>query len=468
MKKILVFFSLIFTSCLAYAALPMEVSEALTKAGIPESNVGIFVQRMDESKPSVSFNADVSMHPASVMKLVTTYAGLDILKPTYRWKTEIYSDGVLENGLLDGDVIIKGYGDPSFREPELRRMLVSLQQRGIKKIAGNLVLDKTYFAEKIGSTKRFDSDIWRSYNAKPSAVMVDGRKTTFVFRVEGEQVKIHQEVELPEVKIVNNMKFRNRSCGSWRSNLAYAVDVSNTRAVVTFSGAFSPRCGDKYLELSVFDDEKYAFFAFKKLWRQLGGTFKGRLRRQREMPPLAEKQVTQYSQALGSVVRDINKWSNNVMARQLLLTIAASQNEAPASEVRGMLAIKNWLAEKGQSHEGLVIENGSGLSRIERIKAENLGRLLLNAFQGPYMSELMSSMPILSLDGTLIRRLRGMPVSGRAHMKTGSINSVKAIAGYVLDAKSRRHVVVMMVNDVKASSSKKAQDALINWVYQQP
>ncbi len=468
MKKTFLFISLMVASCLAYAALPVAVSAALKKAGISESNVGIFVQRVGDNKPLLSVNADKSMHPASVMKLVTTYAGLALLKPTYRWKTEIYSNGALVDGLLDGDLIIKGYGDPSFKEAEFRRMLVSLQQRGVKKIAGDLVLDKTYFAEKIGSIKRFDSEIWRAYNAKPSALMVDGRKTTFVFNVRDKAITIHQEVELPEVQIVNNMKLRKGYCGSWRNNMAYDVQISASQATVTFSGTFSPRCGDKYLELSVFDDEKYAFFAFKKLWRQLGGTFKGQLRRQCSMPPLTDKLVVQYSQPLGSIVRDINKWSNNVMARQLLLTIAANQNETPASEVRGMLAVKSWLAARGQNHEGLVIENGSGLSRIERIKAENLGKMLLNAYHGPYMSELMASMPILSLDGTLRTRLRGLPVSGRAHMKTGSINSVKAIAGYVLDTKNRRHVVVMMVNDAKASRSKKAQDALISWVYQQP
>ena len=186
------------------------------------------------------------------------------------------------------------------------------------------------------------------------------------------------------------------------------------------------------------------------------------------MPIQVVKLLVQGSKPLANVIRDINKWSNNVMARQLLLTIAAEHHDEPASEMRGMLAIKSWLADKGRNTESFVIENGSGLSRVERVSANDLGQMLIDAFKGPTMSELISSLPILSLDGTLYKRLRKTPVSARAHMKTGSINSVKAIAGYVLDAKNRRHVVVMLVNDVKASSSKKAQDALINWVYEQP
>jgi len=233
-------------------------------------------------------------------------------------------------------------------------------------------------------------------------------------------------------------------------------------------GGFSASCGDRYLELSLFDDEQYAFFMFRKLWRELGGTFNGRVRTQDTMPINAVKLQEQGSKALAEVVRDINKWSNNVMARQLLLTIAAEQSEQPASEVRGMLAIKSWIKDQGGSTDNLVIENGSGLSRIERVSAKDLGHLLIDAYHGPTMSELMSSLPILSLDGTLSKRLRRTPVSARAHMKTGSIRAVKAIAGYVLDAKGRRNVVIMLVNHTHAARSRKAQDALINWVYYRP
>ena len=281
-------------------------------------------------------------------------------------------------------------------------------------------------------------------------------------------VDVSQEVELPEVEIINNMKLTKGSCGSWRNRFKYDVNVSKTKAVVTFTGAFSSRCGERYLELSLFDDEQYAFFMFRKLWHELGGIFDGGLRSQHEMPLQVVKLHVQGSRPLASIVRDINKWSNNVMARQLFLTIAAEHHNEPASEVRGMLAVKSWLADKGRNTDSFVIENGSGLSRIERVSANDLGQMLVDAFKGPTMPELMSSLPILSLDGTLIRRLRNTPVSAKAHMKTGSINGVSAIAGYVLDAQNRRHVVVMLVNATKASSSKKAQDALISWVYQQP
>ena len=345
---------------------------------------------------------------------------------------------------------------------------MSLRQQGLKQIKGDLIIDKSYFATSVSTHKVFDNEKWRSYNALPSAFLVNGRNTSFKFTVNNKQVNVSQEIELPEVEIINNMKLVKGGCGSWRNRFKYDVNASNKKAVVTFTGNFSSQCGEKYLELSLFDDDHYAFFMFKKLWEQVGGVFNGKLRSQTEMPLQVVKLVTQGSKPLANIVRDVNKWSNNVMARQILLTIAADYHDKPASEVRGMLAVKSWMADNGRNADKWVIENGSGLSRIERVTAEGLGQMLVDAYRGPTMPELMSSLPILSLDGTLITRLRETPVSGRAHMKTGSINGVKAVAGYVLDAKNRRNVVVMIVNHAKASSSKNAQDALINWVYQQP
>lgn len=450
------------------AGLPVEIDDALKKAGIPESSTAIFVQAIDADKPMIRLNGDKLMNPASVMKLVTTYAALEILKPSFRWKTEVYRDAIADNGILRGNLIIKGYGDPGFKEDDFRRLLLRLRQQGLTTIQGDLIIDKSYFANNIANHKVFDNEIWRSYNALPTAFLVNGRHTSFKLTVHKETVHITQEVALPEVEIVNKVQLTKSECGSWHDRLNYDVNVTKDKAVVKFTGSFSTQCGEKHLELSLFDDEQYAFFMFRKLWRELGGTFNGNVRSQSEMPLQVIKLAEQASQPLANVVRDINKSSNNVMARQLLLTIAAEQQDQPANETGGMRAVKTWLVNKGRNADQLVIENGSGLSRIERVAVDHLGQMLIDAYQSPTMPELLSSLPILSLDGTLINRLRGTQVSARAHMKTGSINGVSAIAGYVLDANNRRIVVVMIVNDANASLSKKAQDALISWVYEHP
>lgn len=471
MKKLLII-SLSLLSFCAHAELPAKVADALKNAGIAQNSVAVFVQAVEASSPMISHNADKSFNPASVMKLVTTNAALEVLSPNYRWKTEIYRDGHVSNGVLDGNLIIKGYGDPSFKAQEFWRLLMSLQQVGIKQIKGDLIIDKSYFAKKVGARHTFDEETfdkekWRAYNAEPSAFLVNGRNTSFKFIATDIGVNVTQEFELPEVQIVNNMKLIQGACGEWRSRFGYAVKPKENGAMVTFSGTFSPACGERYLELSVFDDDKYAFFTFKKLWHELNGTFNGKLKIQ-EVPSNAIKVLEQVSDPLGYVIRDLNKWSNNLMARQLLLTMAAEKIAPPATEANGEKAVKNWLSAKGLNFKELVIENGSGLSRVERISAGHLGQMLASAYQNPIMPELMASLPILSQDGTIKKRLVDTQSNGRAHLKTGSIDGVSAIAGYVLDANQHRHVLVMMVNHAKAAGSKNAQDALIEWVYQQP
>jgi serine-type D-Ala-D-Ala carboxypeptidase/endopeptidase (penicillin-binding protein 4) len=464
MKKISFFLVLCLTAFSARAELPAEVTAALKKAGIPPQSVAVYVQALDSNVPNISHNVAKSMNPASVMKLVTTYAALDLLSPAYRWKTEVYRDGNVVNGVLYGNLMIKGYGDPSFKASDFWRLLMSLQQAGIKEIKGDLLIDKSYFAKNVSARKTFDDETWRAYNAEPSALVVNGRNTSFKFTASDVAVNVTQEFELPEIQIVNNMKLSTGGCGEWRSRFGYTVKPNSNGATVTFNGSFSPDCGERYLELSVVDDEKYAFYTFKKLWRELGGQFNGALKVQ-EVPNTASKVLEQLSDPLAYVVRDINKWSNNLMARQVLLTMGAENLGAPATETKGAAAVKDWLASKSLKFDELSIENGSGLSRIERISAAHLGQLLVSAYNSPVMPEFLASLPILALDGTVQKRLKDSLAKGRAHLKTGSLDGVSAIAGYVLDKDNRRHVMVMLINHAKAGASKTAQDTLIQLIY---
>ena len=483
----IIFWLIAFGSFVAYdamaanlmvnTALPDSVIAALQKAKIPQANVAVYVQSVDESKAIVFYNANQSFNPASVMKLVTTNAALELLGRAYRWRTEVYRDGLLNNGVLEGNLIIKGYGDPSFNEAEMRRLLVSLQQAGVKEIHGNLVLDKTYFASSVASGVTFDAETYRAYNAMPSALLVNARATSFKFQGDGGSANVVQEVEVPEIKINNQLKLSQFDCdqwsGEWRSKLGYAVTTKAKATTIAFNGSYAANCGDKYLELSLFDDTQYAYFLFRKLWKELGGSFvegvdKGGLQQQAVMPTMAVKMLAQESKPLSEVIRDINKYSNNLMARQLLLTIAAETSGLPATEALGGQAIRAWLLSKNTPFNELVIENGSGLSRIERISAQHLGDLLVSAYHGPIMPELMASLPILGIDGTVMKRLKDSQVSGRVHLKTGSLDGVSTIAGYVLDNKNRRWVVVFLVNHALALSAKDAQNSLLEWVYAQP
>ena len=363
-QNILLFMGLfsVFFSPFCLAELPSMVVAALKQAGIPQQSVAIYVQAVESKTPILSHYASKSMNPASVMKLVTTNAALDVLTPSYRWKTEVYREGDLRDGVINGDLILKGYGDPSFKATDFWRMLMSLQQVGVKEIKGDLIIDKSYFAKAVGVRNTFDNETWRAYNAEPSAFLVNGRNTSFKFTATENSVNVSQEFELPEVQIINNMKLTQGACGEWRSRFGYTVKSLENKAIVTFNGTFSPDCGERYLELSVVDDEKYAFYTFRKLWTQLGGKFNGSLK-VKDTPIGATKILEQMSDPLAYVIRDVNKWSNNLMARQLLLTIAAEKIGVPATEAKGTAAINTWLAGKGLQFNELVIDESVGALR---------------------------------------------------------------------------------------------------------
>jgi D-alanyl-D-alanine carboxypeptidase/D-alanyl-D-alanine-endopeptidase (penicillin-binding protein 4) len=212
------------------------------------------------------------------------------------------------------------------------------------------------------------------------------------------------------------------------------------------------------------DENDFHLYVFRKLWKEVGGIFTGKLIND-QMPANAFKLAEHTSKPLLQLLPEVNKWSNNLMAKQLLLTIGAEKDQLPATEAKGIEVIKKWLAAEGLQFDELVLENGSGLSRIERISAAHLGKLLVHAFSSPVMPELMASLPILGVDGTMQRRMPAHAAASQGHLKTGSIRDVYSIAGYMLGRQGQRYAVVFMVNDAQAAATRPAQDALLEWVY---
>ncbi|HEY3299313.1 MAG TPA: D-alanyl-D-alanine carboxypeptidase/D-alanyl-D-alanine-endopeptidase [Methylophilaceae bacterium] len=460
-----------FTVLSAHAELPDSVIAALKKEGIPADAVSVYVQPLADSPnnlaaPLISHQAQKALNPASTMKLVTSDAALEILGPAYRWKTEVYYDGSLRNGTLDGNLYLKGYGDPHLMSSDMWRLVTQIKQAGIKQIKGDLILDDSFFASQSTNPSNFDGDGARAYNATPSAMMSNLKMVSFRFASDDAQLNITPDPDLTEIHINNQLKVNGGDCSSWRSRLNYEVNASKTPAEVIFSGAFPANCTEKYLELLVLSPADLSFNLFRKLLREQAGNISGKVKTT-SVPVGAIKLLQFDSATLADLLSDVNKWSNNLMARQLLLTIAAESQGAPATEEKGVTAIKAWLASKNLAFSELVIENGSGLSRSERISAQHMGALLTSAFYSPVMPEFMASLPILAVDGTLLKRMKDSPAQGRAHLKTGTIDGVFAISGYILGKNGKRYVMVFMINHAKAAQTKPAQDALIDWVFQQ-
>ncbi|MBI1889769.1 MAG: D-alanyl-D-alanine carboxypeptidase/D-alanyl-D-alanine-endopeptidase [Burkholderiales bacterium] len=450
--------------CRAQEPLPSGVYEAFRRAGIPTSAVGIHVQDVSVDKPLLASNATVPMSPASIMKLVTTNAALELLGPTFTWKTQAYVTGTQSGDVLHGDLIFKGSGDPKLVMENFWLFLRRIRAAGIREIRGNVVLDRSAFADVYYDSSKFDGDPAKPYNAGPDAMLVNFKALSFRFIPNASPATVSVVVDPPVAGFpIIAPKLGNGDCGDWKQKLRLKIDST----VAEFSGVYSAACGEKVWHIHPFQitHGRYFDMVFRQMWADVGGALKGEIKN--GMTPADARLVAQWeSTTLPEVIRDINKFSNNVMARQLLLTLAAQLAKQPATVEDATQVIRNWLSAKRIDVPELAIENGSGLSRTERITSNTLGRILVAAFRSPLMPEFISSMPLAGYDGTMRSRVKQKSVAGNAHIKTGSLNDVRSMAGYVLAASGKRYAVVCIVNHVNAARSHDAQDALLQWVYE--
>lgn len=448
--------------------LPAPVAGALKAAGIPQSAVAVVVQEADGVRPRLTFNADQPMNPASTMKLVTTFAALELLGPAYTWKTTAWSAAPLANGVLAGDLYLRGSGDPKLTFEQFWLLLRQLRARGVREIGGDLVLDRSLLAPVEHDPAAFDEKPLRPYNVGPDALLLNFKaiRLTLVPDAAAKAVNLVAEPEPGNLDITNLMKLGNHGCPEdWRDNLHADLARYGNRWRLILTGTYPASCEEKIWRIGLMPHGEYVRGVFEQLWSELGGRLKGSVR-DGVVPDDARQLAGIESPALAEMVRDINKFSNNVMARQLFLTMGAEAGKRPVRNEDADAAVRAWLDGRNLRFPELVLDNGSGLSRRERISAGNLARLLAAAWRSPVMPEFAASLPLVAVDGTMKKRLNGNGVAGRAHIKTGYLEGVRANAGYVLDKSGRQQIVVFIINHPNARDAQPALDALLTWVYE--
>ncbi len=448
------------------ASLPAEVTQALKREGVTPKGVSVYVHEIGQAKPLLAVAADAPRNPASTIKLLTTLAALEELGPAYRWKTEVYAVGPVRNGRLEGDLYIKGYGDPFLVIEHFWRLLRALRLQGIETIGGDLVLDQSLFVREPGDPAEFDGRPERAYNVLPSALLVNFQAVNFRFLPDATagQVRVVAEPHPANLVIENQLRLTNEPCRGWNRHVSYRLARDNGTERAVFSGRYEAACGANELFRVVNDSTRYVHGVFTALWRELGGRFEGRVR-EAAVPENVRLLHTHESPPLADVVRSVNKFSNNVMARQLLLTLAAEKRGAPGTSEKGVEIVRAWLKQRGMEFPELVLDNGAGLSRDGRISARHLGEVLLAGYASPYMPEFLSSLPVAAVDGTLRGRLGAL--EGQAHLKTGLLNNVRGLAGVMRDRQGRSAVVVILHNHSQADgpAGRAVQEAVLEWVY---
>lgn len=451
--------------------LPPEVDAALARAKLPREALSVLlVDAQGQGTPRISHRANVPMNPASVMKLVTTFAALDLLGPAYTWATPVYLDGAVRNGTLYGNLVIQGQGDPKLVLERLWLLLRRVQGLGIQAIAGDIVLDHSAFDIPATDPASFDGEPLKPYNAAPDALLINFKSVVMTFTPEpgGRVARVQYDPPLAGVQTAPTVPLQGGECGDYRG--ALKADFSDANRI-RFNGAYPSSCGEKTWGLAYADPASYAPRAVQGLWQEMGGKLQGSVRwGSAPRSGSAAKPVFELrSPPLAEVVRDINKFSNNVMAQQVYLTLGRAlpapngdtTAAAPGTFAAAQSVVARWWKERVGGIDAPLLDNGSGLSRNERISAQALGRLLQVAYASPLMPELMASLPITGVDGTL-RRVKS-EAAGAAHLKTGSLADVVAVAGFVHGAQGRRWVLVALVNHPNARAARPAIDSLVEW-----
>ena len=438
-------------------ALPASVAAALDRAKVPRESVFAMVQEVGGARPRLTWQTEQPANPASLMKLLTTFSALELLGPAWTWTTPVWLQGTLRDGVLDGNLVLKGSGDPKLVLERMWLLLRRVQQLGVREIRGDIVLDRSAFVVPEQSPADFDGEALRPYNVRADALMLNYKAVVFTFTPDAARgiAVISTDPPLAGVRVDTGLPLTAGACEDWRGALrADFTDPMRLR----FAGSFAAACAEKTWAVAYADPERYNARALLGMWKEMGGRIGGTVRD--GAAPATPPSFELASPSLAEVIRDINKYSNNVMAQQLFLTLGLTQRGAGTPDAAREV-VRQWAqARLGTAGATLAIDNGSGLSRESRVSAQLLTRLLLAAWASPVMPELMASLPVAGVDGTL---KRSRATLGRAHLKTGSLRDVAGIAGYVLANSGRRYVVVAIANHPNANAARPAFDALVQW-----
>jgi D-alanyl-D-alanine carboxypeptidase/D-alanyl-D-alanine-endopeptidase (penicillin-binding protein 4) len=464
---------LALTACVAVPAfadsLPPATRAALNRHTVPEAGVSIVVRDVADGTSLLELNPGTPRAPASTMKLLPTWAALDLLGPAYSWKTRAYADAPVVKGVLKGNLYLQGGGDPMLTIERWWRFINDLRQTGLRSIEGDIVIDQSRFTAQNERPEDFDGKFWRTYNVLPDALLVNWQSSDFTIRPADDGQGVDLAIQpFPEGLIVENrVQAVTGRCVGRNRQVSYQIEPERPERVVA-TGRLSVSCGPQTQRLAIMEPAQYAWGTFVTLWRQLGGQFRGGILRA-PTPANARLLLTHESEPLSEIVRVTNKYSSNMMARSLVLAIAAEMNGTPASTAAGEATIVGWLKTRGLEFPELVIGNGSGLSREARMSADSMAKLLVGARASRFAPEFLTSLSLGGLDGTLQKRFQEVDDPSRIRMKTGTLRDVSSIAGYVTGRSGRVYAVVVFVNHPGAQNGigEPIQASIIDWVLKQ-
>lgn len=441
------------------------LAHTLESQRLPTSAESFVILDAESGKVVASQLPDTPRSPASTIKTLTTYAALDMLGPTFVWHTQAYTRGSLKDGVLQGDLILVGGGDPYMTLERWWSFVSALRAKGLKTIEGDIVIDNSAFSLPDNDPGAFDGKPNRTYNVLPDALMVNFQSVEFRLAADSgtRSIDISATPSPVNLHIDNHIRYATGRCSSRAGRVDFRVDSEQWDRVI-FTGALSPSCSEKSFTRVLLKPSTYAYGSFVQLWKESGGEFSGRLRLE-SLPPEAHLYEDFESLTVAEIIRLTNKYSSNLMARHLLLTVGAERFGVPATLEKGAAVMSEWAKERGFDLKGVDIDNGSGLSRSTHISALQLARVLDAAYRNRFAPEFMASLPLAGLDGTLRGRMKSAP-GGAVRLKTGHIDGVSGVAGFVSPGGGKTYVLVSLVNHPRADygAGEPVHAALVSWI----
>lgn len=460
--------------------LPAEVLQALRAAGLPPEALAVELRPLETgpSAPSrLAWRSAEPVNPASLIKLFTTGVALEKLGAAWTWRTPVGATAPVDaQGVLRGDLVLQGRGDASLVIERVWLLLRELRERGLREIQGDILLDRRAFALPPHDPAAFDGEPLRPYNVGPDALLLNQQVLRLRLRPEPALGLARISVEPPIAELPASVPLAppGSACADWRAALQPRLDGGRLR----LDGRYPAACGERLWPVADPDPAGHAARLIARLWAELGGSLRGTVR-EGPTPPGSTLLFSFESPPLGQVVRDINKFSNNPMARQLALTLALEAQPAvepapgampalpaaPATPEAARLLIEAWVRERaGCAAAELRVDNGAGLSREGRASARCLVRWIEALWQGPAMPELLASLPVAGVDGTARRKERDWGAArGRTWLKTGSLQGVMGLAGVVQGRSGQRHAFAAVINHPAAGQGRPVLDALLRW-----
>ena len=434
---------------------------------------------------SIEHLSNVARTPASTMKLIPTFIALDQLGSDFRWVTQVYYTGVKIGGTLHGDLIIKGSGEPKMTHERLTMLLYQVQKAGILHIDGNIIWDGSIF-QKVGKDpSQFDNKPLRPYNASPDGFLVNFSSVGMTsLPSKNGTMRLTYKPSLAGYRLPNLIDTRSGRCRTAKQSLAPVWQASGLQ----FNKNLPSACGLHTFYIAYPDPKVFAQKVVQDIWQTLGNTLTGEVLSIEDTSILEQLNqdkvgllsfgvklpiVNYPSQPLAQQIYDINHYSNNVMTEQVLLSLPVYDDKKSINHSNYSVAIK-YVDDWWQTHlssQPPYLTNGSGLCRDCKVTANNLAELLAYAYQHPEFETYLQSLGVAGISGTIYAHKNRLPNSlaiGRAWIKTGTLDNVTAMAGYVHGSSGQDYVVVGIINadseqKLNTTQARRTLDVMLNW-----